>query len=171
MFTSFTLLPETIKQMRGRTGLGYSCSSLRLDFYDIKYILSVLLHCPPQSKGTKSWVFLLSTRFQIRTVDTKWCCSLWPLPIPQAADVQQVNTPAWIRQSCTVQERCIQSRSRNALGIGAFSSLPDIASLSKKSVFQIPELVLTWLCASHSITLKFWTTTQIKKELSFKQSS
>lgn len=71
VFTSFTLLPETIKQMRGRTGLGYSCSSLRLDFYDIKYILSVLLHCPPQSKGTKSWVFLLSTRLQIRTVDTK----------------------------------------------------------------------------------------------------
>lgn len=72
-FTSFTPL---LKQMRGRTGLGYSCSSLRLDFYDIKHVLSVLLNCSPQSTRTKSWLFLLPSTFRTRTVDTKQCCSL-----------------------------------------------------------------------------------------------
>lgn len=58
-------LAEPINQMRGRTDLGYSCSSLQLNFCGIKYVLSVVLTCSPQSKWTKSWLFLLSATFQI----------------------------------------------------------------------------------------------------------
>lgn len=55
--TSLTPVPEIIEQVRGRTGRGYSHSSLPSDFCGIKSILSALLNCSKQRD--KVWAVLL----------------------------------------------------------------------------------------------------------------